>query len=84
MIAVRAQGLTVRFGTVAALENVDVMVNEGEALGIIGPNGSGKSTFLKTVAGLIKPESGTIEVFGKPPRDLPPGTIGYVPQAEEV
>jgi len=84
MIAVRAQGLTVRFGTVAALENVDVMVNEGEALGIIGPNGSGKSTFLKTVAGLIKPESGTIEVFGKPPRDLPPGTIGYVPQVEEV
>ncbi len=84
MIAVRAQGLTVRFGAVTALENVDVIVNEGEALGIIGPNGSGKSTFLKTVAGLIKPESGTIEVFGKPPRTLPPGTIGYVPQVEEV
>jgi len=84
MIAVRAQGLSVRFGGTAALDGIDVLVSEGEALGIIGPNGSGKSTFLKTVAGLIRPDSGLIEVFGKAPRDLEPGAIGYVPQVEEV
>jgi ABC-type Mn2+/Zn2+ transport system ATPase subunit len=84
MIAVQTKGLTVRFGLTAALENVDVIVSEGEALGIIGPNGSGKSTLLKTIAGLIEPSEGTVEVFGKPPRQLRAGTIGYVPQIEEV
>lgn len=84
MIAVHAHDLTVRFGSITALDDVDVTVNEGEALGIIGPNGSGKSTLLKTVAGLITPGSGTVEVFGRAPRRLPPGTIAYVPQVEAV
>lgn len=84
MIAVRAEGLTVRFGNVTALDGVEVVVNEGEALGVIGPNGSGKSTLLKSIAGLIVPATGTIEVFGRPPRSLPPGTIAYVPQVEAV
>lgn len=84
MTAVRVAGLTVRFGGVTALEGVELIVNEGEALGVIGPNGSGKSTLLKSIAGLIAPDAGTIEVFGKPPRHLPPGTIAYVPQIEAV
>jgi manganese/iron transport system ATP-binding protein len=84
MSAVRACALTVRFGSVTALDDVDFLVNEGEALGIVGPNGSGKSTLLKAVAGLIEPAAGIIEVFGKRPRRLPPGTVGYVPQVEEV
>jgi manganese transport system ATP-binding protein len=84
MSAVRAHGLTVRFGSVLALDGVDFVVSEGEALGVIGPNGSGKSTLLKSVAGLIVPERGTVEVFDRPPRHSPPGTIAYVPQVEAV
>jgi ABC-type Mn2+/Zn2+ transport system ATPase subunit len=84
MTAVCARGLTVRFGDVLALDAIDFTVNPGEALGIIGPNGSGKSTLLKSVAGLISPASGSVEVFEKAPRRSPPGTIAYVPQVEAV
>ncbi|MBC5809366.1 MAG: metal ABC transporter ATP-binding protein [Candidatus Eremiobacteraeota bacterium] len=83
-VAVRTAGLSVHYGRIAALENVDFVVTKGSALGIVGPNGSGKSTLLKTIAGLKAPSSGTIEVFGASPRALAPGTIAYVPQVEAV
>jgi ABC-type Mn2+/Zn2+ transport system ATPase subunit len=74
----------VLYGRVVALDGVDLSVERGSAVGIVGPNGSGKSTLLKTVAGLLPPEGGVVEVFGRRPRDLPPGTIAYVPQVEAV
>jgi branched-chain amino acid transport system ATP-binding protein len=64
------RGLSRNFGTVRALENVDVDVLEGEILGIIGPNGSGKTTFFNCVSGRLKPSAGTVrwrgsEITGK-------------------
>jgi len=82
--AVEVRGLHVRYERVEALQGVDFDVPRGTALGIVGPNGSGKSTLLKAVAGLLRPSAGSVRVQGKPPRDLPPGTIGYVPQIEDV
>jgi manganese transport system ATP-binding protein len=82
--AVEVHGLHVRYDRVEALQGVDFVLPRGEALGIVGPNGSGKSTLLKTVAGLVKPWAGTVLVQGRPPRALTPGTIGYVPQVEDV
>ena len=79
MNAVEVQGLRVE-----ALQGVDFTLPRGTALGIVGPNGSGKSTLLKAVAGLVAPTEGTVLVQGMKPRDLPPGTIGYVPQIEDV
>ena len=84
MNAVEVRGLHVRYERVEALQGVDFDVPRGTALGIVGPNGSGKSTLLKAVAGLLRPSAGSVRVQGKPPRDLPPGTIGYVPQIEDV
>jgi len=83
-VAVRTHDLTVRYDRVPALENVNLTLDQGQALGIVGPNGSGKSTLLKAVAGLIAPSSGTVEVFGGAPRKQPPGSIAYVPQVEAV
>lgn len=83
-VAVRVSELTVRYDRVLALDRVDLVLQEGQALGIVGPNGSGKSTLLKTVAGLVAPTAGSIEVFGCAPRTLTPGTIAYVPQVEAV
>jgi manganese transport system ATP-binding protein len=83
-VAVRASELTVRYGEVTALEKLDLTLETGQALGIVGPNGSGKSTLLKTVAGLVAPASGILEVFGTSPRALAAGTIAYVPQVEAV
>lgn len=52
-------------GTVHALKNMNICINEGDRLAIIGHNGAGKSTFLKTVAGIYPPTSGKLTVDGK-------------------
>jgi manganese transport system ATP-binding protein len=83
-VAVDVQGVVVRYDRVLALDGVSLTVERGTALGIVGPNGSGKSTLLKTVAGLIRPDAGSVRVFGEAPKMLRPGAIGYVPQIEEV
>jgi ABC-type polysaccharide/polyol phosphate transport system ATPase subunit len=44
------------------LHNIDIEIHKGESVGILGPNGSGKSTLLRTIAGIIKPEIGTVKV----------------------
>jgi manganese transport system ATP-binding protein len=82
--AVRLIDVRVNYGQVLALDGVDLSVDRGQALGIVGPNGSGKSTLLKVVAGLVAPARGVVEVFGRRPRELPAGTIAYVPQVEAV
>jgi ABC-type Mn2+/Zn2+ transport system ATPase subunit len=82
--AIEVRNLHVRYERVEALQGVDFDLPRGTALGIVGPNGSGKSTLLKAVAGLIRPTEGSVRVDGRPPRELPPGTIGYVPQIEDV
>jgi len=82
--AVWLHDVTVTYDGTAGIERVSVVLHPGEILGIIGPNGSGKSTLLKTIAGLLAPSHGTVEVYGKDPRRLSPGTIAYVPQVETV
>jgi ABC-type Mn2+/Zn2+ transport system ATPase subunit len=82
--AVVFRDVVVRYGNVTALDGATATVCEGEALGIVGPNGSGKSTLLKTLAGLLQPYSGTVEIYGQAPHALAAGTIAYVPQIEAV
>lgn len=82
--AIEIADLVVRYDNFVALDGASLTVRFGEALGIVGPNGSGKSTLLKTIAGLLKPFSGSVCVLGKTPQKLPAGTIAYVPQIEAV
>ena len=84
MSAIAITDLVVRYERVTALDGVTLDVGAGEALGIVGPNGSGKSTLLKAIAGLLRPSSGSVCVLGKEPTELPPGSIAYVPQVEDV
>ncbi len=84
MNAVEVRDVRVQYERVTALDGVNLTLPSGIALGIVGPNGSGKSTLLKTIAGLVTTAAGTVTVFGKRPHDLKPGTIGYVPQIEDV
>jgi ABC-type Mn2+/Zn2+ transport system ATPase subunit len=82
--AVVARDLIVRYDDFTALTGATFTARYGEALGIVGPNGSGKSTLLKTIAGLLKPASGSLRVLGADPQRLSPGSIAYVPQVEAV
>lgn len=82
--AIVVSDLAVRYDNVLALNGTSLTASFGQALGIVGPNGSGKSTLLKAIAGLLPPSYGSVCVLGKEPRELPPGTIAYVPQIEAV
>jgi ABC-2 type transport system ATP-binding protein len=64
--AVRASGLVKRFETTVAVDRVDLAVEEGEVRGLLGPNGAGKTTLLRLLFGLIAPDEGHIELFGRP------------------
>ncbi len=81
--ALSVQGLTVRYGSMVALRDVDLTIMEGEYLGIIGPNGGGKTTFLKALLGLVPFDSGSIRIFNKKPRETGK-LIGYVPQVSSL
>lgn len=63
-LAVR--GLTVRFGGLTAVEDVDLDVGDGEVVALIGPNGAGKTTVFNAVCGLVRPSRGTITLDGRP------------------
>jgi ABC-2 type transport system ATP-binding protein len=80
--AVDAQDVRKRFGGVTALDGLTLAVGAGEVYGLLGPNGSGKTTFIRAVAGLVRPDAGEIRVFGVTPRSATAsGAIGYMTQA---
>lgn len=60
-----ARSLSIHFGGLKAVENVDLDVREGEIMSLIGPNGAGKTTFFNLVSGFLKPTSGTVKFMGK-------------------
>jgi ABC-2 type transport system ATP-binding protein len=81
-LAVVARDVRKRFGALEALRGLDVAIRVGEIYGLLGPNGSGKTTFIRCVAGLLRPESGTLTVLGQSPRAaVTSGRVGYMTQA---
>jgi len=77
--AINVRNVSVYYGSIPALKDVNLLVERGDFLGIIGPNGGGKSTLLKVLLGLIKPDSGEVRIFGKTPAKAR-SHVGYVPQ----
>lgn len=83
--AIHVKSVTVRYGEVLALEEASLDLMPGRVCGLIGMNGSGKSTLFKAIMGLIKPDSGTVEIEGESPTTARKrGVVGYVPQSEDV
>ena len=64
-IVLEAKSISKYFGTITALENVNLTVRQGECLGVVGDNGAGKSTFMKVLSGLYKPSIGSLFFDGK-------------------
>ncbi|MBV8777977.1 MAG: ABC transporter ATP-binding protein [Alphaproteobacteria bacterium] len=71
----RTRGLTIRFGGLTALNNVDFSVAREEIRAVIGPNGAGKSTFFNCLTGVLRPTSGAILFGGADITGLPPDKI---------
>jgi ABC-2 type transport system ATP-binding protein len=62
--AIRIHQVAKRYGALQALGGVDLEVGQGEFFGLLGPNGAGKTTLISSLAGLVRPDSGTLEVMG--------------------
>jgi ABC-2 type transport system ATP-binding protein len=86
-IALEIEIVSKSFGTTRAVDGISLRLRKGEILGLLGPNGSGKSTTMKLILGVIKPDSGTIRVFGKDVAHEAVDTkqsVGYVPETAQL
>jgi ABC-2 type transport system ATP-binding protein len=84
-LAIETNGLTRRFGTVCAVDGLDLQVERGKFYGFLGPNGAGKSTTIKMLTGLLAPTGGTVTILGEDARDAKKARelkrrIGVVPE----
>jgi branched-chain amino acid transport system ATP-binding protein len=70
-VVLSTKGLSVRFGGVHALSDVDLQVSDGQLVGLIGPNGAGKTTFIDAITGFVD-STGSVELEGGNLADLPP------------
>jgi branched-chain amino acid transport system ATP-binding protein len=71
----KCKNITVRFGGLTALNRVDVTSRAGEVLGLIGPNGSGKTTLFNVITGVLRPQSGRVNLEGRDITGLAPHRI---------
>ena len=85
--AVQLTDVYKRYSDVTAVDYLDLDVKRGEIFGLLGPNGSGKSTTLKMILGLVRPDSGYVNVLGINVEEDPVAVkrkVGYVPESPHV
>jgi branched-chain amino acid transport system ATP-binding protein len=70
--AVELKGVSKSFGSLSVIQDLDVRVEEGEAVGVVGPNGAGKTTMLNLIAGSLRPDRGQVLVRGQDVTRLSP------------
>jgi ABC-2 type transport system ATP-binding protein len=73
-------GLTKRFGALTALDEVSFSVAPGSVFGFLGANGAGKTTTMRIVLDILRPDAGSLSWAGRPTRELPRRTFGYLPE----
>lgn len=80
MTIIQTGGLTKRYGDTIAVDNVSIHVEKGEIYGFLGLNGAGKTTLIRLLLGLVKPDSGYSEMFGKSPKQATAiwNDVGYL------
>ncbi|WP_420623481.1 ABC transporter ATP-binding protein [Candidatus Poriferisodalis sp.] len=83
------EGLTARYGSIAALRGASLSVGSGEVVGLIGPNGAGKTTLLSTISGLMSPAEGCVtfeghDITGHSPEKLLRSGVALVPEHRRI
>ena len=76
---IRCENLTKKYGSLTALNSVDLSVESGKIIGLLGPNGSGKTTLIKLINGLLTPTSGSITVCGEAVGPKTKAKVAYLP-----
>jgi ABC-2 type transport system ATP-binding protein len=85
--AIDVRGVTRQFGNKRALDNVTISVERGVVFGLVGENGAGKTTLIKHLLGLLRPQSGSVRVFGLDPVAEPAAVlarIGYLSENRDL
>ena len=85
----QVQNISVSYGGIRALRDISFEVNKGEIVSIIGANGAGKSTTLRTISGLVKPQSGQIflegqNIIGVAPHKIASMGISHIPEGRGI
>ena len=78
-VIIEVKDLWFSFNSIPVLKEVNLTVHRGNFIALLGPNGGGKTTLLKLILGLLKPDRGSIKVFGEP-AGKSTHRIGYMPQ----
>ena len=83
------QNVSAGYGMVQILRDVTFQIQEKEIVSVIGPNGAGKTTLVKTIMGLLHPQSGTIQFKGKnieklPPYEIVKNGLVMIPEGREI
>ncbi len=68
-------GLNKRFGGIVVADSIDLSLSRGRVLGLIGPNGAGKTSLFNLVCGVVRPDSGTIALNGRPSANCRSGSV---------
>ncbi|MBQ4464162.1 MAG: ATP-binding cassette domain-containing protein, partial [Eubacterium sp.] len=79
MNILQADSLSKSYGQWPALKNVNLTLETGRVVGLLGPNGSGKTTFLKIIAGLLTPTSGSVTIGGMKPGVETKKMVSFLP-----
>ena len=82
-LRIQLHDISVNYGQIHALKNLNLTINKGDYIGIIGPNGGGKSTLMKSILGLVKPSGGGID-YCDTTLKRSQIRMGYVPQVSDI
>ena len=77
---IQVENLVKHYANVKAVDGVSFAVGPGEIFGLLGPNGAGKTTTIRTLMDILKPDSGSIKLMGKPVSEASKARIGYLPE----
>ena len=80
---IETRALHFSFGEMPVLADATLSIPRGDFACVVGPNGGGKTTLLRLVLGLLKPDGGSVRVFGRPPREVR-RRVGYMPQHAQL
>jgi len=82
--AVSIDSINFNYGHLRVINELSLDIEPGQAFGLLGPNGAGKTTLIRLMAGLLKPDSGSIRILGEPLTREHASLLGYMPQTPSV